>query len=229
VRIAPRYPWTLLLAFLLACLTWYGTAFQRRERISEKQVEASLTLVNVPSDMVITSDVPRSLSLRIRGPLSRLRTLDPSQVGVVLDLTDAREGDHEFPVEPQDVVVPEGVEVVAVSPPQVFLRLERVVQLRLPIRPRVTGQPAEGMEVGEITVLPSSAAVTGPRLQLDSVQALVTDPVTVDGAGGAVEANVAVRSPSPLIRVVQPSTVRVTVQIVPIPQEKPEKGGGKRH
>lgn len=215
MRLLPRYPGTLLLALVLASLVWYGTAFQRRERISEKQVETSLTLVNVPHDMVITSDVPASLSLRVRGALSRLRALDAAQTGVVLDLSQAGEGDLELPVLAEDVVVPAGVEVVAVTPPQVTLRLERVVQQRLPILPRVAGQPAAGMAVGQVSVQPVAALVSGPRHQLAALQGVVTDPVTVEGATGPVQASVAVRAPSPQVRIVQPPAAKVTVEIVP--------------
>lgn len=226
MRLLPRYPWTLLLALVLACLMWYGTAYQRRERISEKQVEASLTLVNVPRDMVITSDVPPSLSLRVRGALSRLRSLDASQAGVVLDLSQAGEGDLELPVLSDDVIVPNGVEVVAIAPAQVALRLERVMQQRLAILPRITGQPAAGMEVGMVTVQPPTALVSGPRQQLAALQGVVTDPVTVDGAAEVVQASVAVRAPGPQVRIVQPPAAKVTVEIVASGTQV--RGGEKR-
>lgn len=226
MSLLPRYPWMLLLALVLASLMWYGTAYQRRERISEKQVEASLTLVNVPQDLVITSDVPPSLSLRVRGALSRLRSLDASQTGVVLDLSRAPEGDLDLPVLAEDVIVPNGVEVVAITPLQVTLRLERIVQQRLPILPRVTGQPAAGSEVGAVSVHPPTALVSGPRQQLGSLPGVVTDPVTVDGAAATVQASVAVRSPGPQVRIVQPAAAKVTVEIVPA--SAPGSGGEKR-
>ena len=117
MRLLPRSPGNLVLAVVLACLVWYANALDRRERISERQLDTALTLVNVPADTVITSEVPRFLSLRVRGPLSRLRTLDQAQTGVVIDLRGATEGEHDFPVETRNVVVPAGVEVLAVSPP----------------------------------------------------------------------------------------------------------------
>jgi YbbR domain-containing protein len=225
VRWLPRSPVSLALAIVLACLVWYANALDRRERISERQLDASLTLVNVPADTVIISEVPRFLSLRVRGPLSRLRTLDQSQVGVVIDLRGASEGEHDFPVETRNVIVPPGVEVLAVSPAQVPLRLERIGRLRIPIRPRVTGEPAAGMVIGAVRVDPASAVVSGPRLQLRRLTGVPTDAVTVDGADGAVESVVAVRSPNPLMRVVEPLTARVIVEVVPV---RPEARSGRR-
>jgi len=205
----------VVLAVVLACLVWYASALDRRERISERQLDTAVTLVNVPPDMVITSEVPRFLSLRVRGPLSRLRSLDPVQTGVVIDLRGAGEGQRDFPVETRDVVVPPGVEVLAISPSQVPLRLERLGRRRLPIRARVVGEPATGLAVGSVVADPTTAVVIGPRFQLEALQVVTTEPVNVDGTDGPVEAQAAVRSPNPLMRVVEPLTVRVSVEIVP--------------
>ena len=223
MRLLPRSPVNVVLAIVLACLVWYGNALDRRERISERQLDTAVTLVNVPPDMVITSEVPRFLSLRVRGPLSRLRSLDPVQTGVVIDLRGAGEGEREFPVETRNVIVPPGVEVLAVSPSQVPLRLERIGRRHVPLRVQVVGEPAPGMAVGEVTVEPPTALVSGPRLQLAALQAVTSDPVNVDGADGPVEALVALRSPNPLMTVVEPLTVKVTVAI-----ERREARGGRR-
>ena len=219
MRRFPRYPGTLALALLLACVVWYGKALERRERISERQIDASVTLLNVPADMVITSEVPSSLVLRLRGPLSRLRSLDPAQIGVVVDLSGAGEGEHEFAVEARSVTVPADVDVIAVSPSQLPLRLERVVRLRIPVRPRVSGEPAAGLAVGDVAAQPAAVLVSGPRLQLEALRGVTTDAISVDGAEGPVEAVLAVRSPQPLVRIVEPLAVRVTVEIVTAPAQ----------
>ena len=225
MRLLPRSPVNVFLAVVLACLVWYASALDRRERISERQLDTAVTLVNVPADMVITSEVPRFLSLRVRGPLSRLRSLDPVQTGVVIDLRGAGEGQRDFAVETRNVVVPAGVEVLAVSPSPVPLRLERLGRRRVPVRARVVGEPAAGLAVGSVLAEPATAMLTGPRFQLEALQAITTEPVNVDGADGPVEAQAVVRSPNPLMRVVEPLTVRVTVEIVPV---RGDTRGGKR-
>lgn len=220
----PRDPGSLLVAFALACLVWYANALERRERISEREIEASLTLVNVPKEMVITSVVPRSLTLRVRGPLKLLRTLSTGEAGVALDLRGAREGENDFSVEAQNVQVPAFVEVLAVYPAQVPLWLEQLVQRRVPVHPRLNGTPAPGLGVETITVEPPVVLVSGPRAQLERVPALTTDPLDVDGATGPIEVLVAVRSPHPLVRVIDPLAVRVVVA-VGIATQPPPAGG----
>jgi len=215
VRFVPRSPGNLVLAVVLACLVWYASALDRRERISERQLDTPVTLVNVPAETVITSEVPRFLSLRVRGPLSRLRSLDQAQTGVVIDLRGASEGEREFAVETRNVIVPAGVEVLAVTPSQVPLRLERIGRRRVPVKPRVAGEPAAGMAVAGVGTEPPTVVVSGPRLQLERLQSVATDLVGIDGADGPVEALVAVRSPQPLMRVVEPLAERVIVQVAP--------------
>jgi len=218
VRAWPRHPGTLIVAIVLATLVWYSKALERRERISERQLDSAVTFVNVSPDMAITSEVPRSLTLRVRGPLTRLRALDASQTGVVLDLRSVGEGEQEIAVDAHDVVVPSGFEVLAVSPSRIPLRLERIVRRRLPVRPPVSGAPAEGLVVGRVLTEPATVLVSGPRLLLDSVPALTTDPVAVDGAKGTVEAIATVRTPHPLVRILEPLTVRVAVVVLPAPE-----------
>jgi len=223
MRLLPRHPGTLLLALVLACLVWYASARDRRERISERQLDASLTLVNVPADMVITSEVPRFLSLRVRGPLSQLRALEPAQTGVVL--RGVGEGEREFPVETRNVAVPAGVTVLAVSPSAVPLRLERLTQRRVPIKVTLVGTPAEGMMVVTVAAEPAEALLWGPRLQLDALASVATEPVSVDGADGIITALVGLRSPNPLMRVIEPLSIRVTVQIT---AGRTQSRGGRR-
>lgn len=222
MRLLPRHPVSMAIALLLACLVWYSTALERRERISERQLDAAVTFVNIADDMAITSEVPRGLTLRVRGPLSRLRSLSPADVGVVLDLRDAGEGEHDLAVETRQVVVPAGVEVLAVSPSRVPLRLERIIRRRLTVQPPVSGVPAAGLMVGRILTEPAKVLVAGPRLLLETLPAVTTDPVVVTGATAAVEAMVAVHSPHPLVRIVEPLIVRAAVTVVP-ERESPEE------
>lgn len=226
MRLLPRHPGTLLLAVVLACLVWYTQARERRERISERQLETAVTFVNVPPDMVITSEVPRTLLLRVQGPLSRLRQLDPSATGVVVDLRGAVEGQRDYAVEDNDVSVPPGVKVLAVSPSQIPLRLERIIHRRLPVKPRVIGEPAPGYVTGAVMAEPATVMVSGPRLQLESLQGVGTEPLNIEGAEGPVEGVMAVRSPNPLVHIEEPVAVRVIADMI---EQRGEIKGGKKH
>lgn len=189
--------------------------------MAEREVEASLTLLNVPPDLVITSDVPRAVLVRLRGPLERLQAIE--KLGAVINLEQAREGESLYPVDRKLVNLPPSVEVVGLSPFEVPLRLEELAVRQVPVRPTLVGTVAEGFAVIGTTVEPSMVTVRGPSQQVRVLPSLSTDPVVVEGARGGFSVAVGVRSPSPLMHVVEPLAVWVRVEVGAFPDGK---GGG---
>ena len=115
MTIRPRHPMQFLVALIAAFLLWYALAAQRSENISVRGVKARLTLVNIPRDLVLTSSVPDTVSLQLRGPLSRaLDSSNPPEV--LLDLADARPGLNSYPINERDIPLPAEVDVVSVDP-----------------------------------------------------------------------------------------------------------------
>lgn len=211
MRLWPRHPGLALLAVSLSVVLWYARALERRMPVAEREVEASLTLVNVPPNLVVTSDVPRTVVVRLRGPLERLQAVE--KVGAVVDLAQAREGEASYRVGSRLVNLPLDVDVVGMSPPEVALRLEKLAFRQVPVRVVTAGTPAEGFVVAAVTAEPPRVLVQGPEQQLGVLPSVSTDPVAVEGARAGFAVTVGVRSPSPLLRVVEPLAVQVRVEM----------------
>lgn len=220
MRLRPRYPWLLLVAFVVAFLLWYVPERQKREETSVRGVKVPLTLVNVPRDLVITSNVPETVSAQLQGPLSR--TLDPgTPLEVLLDLRNARPGIFEFPINTSDMQLPDEVTVLSVDPPAVMVELERLRRTSLPLRPVLEGAPAPGFEIVEIRVAPARLTVQGPSSLVGALEEVETTPISIDGAAGPVETAVQPRLPHPLLRTLTAVPVLVVVEIAPAPTPAP--------
>lgn len=220
MTLRPRHPLLLLIALVTAFLLWNSVARQRREHISVRGVRAPLTLVNIPRQLVITSGVPESVSVQLRGPLSR--ALDPrTPVEVLLDLSAARPGVQNFQIDDQGIQVPPEVEVISVEPAEVTLELELLETAILPVRPVLDGDPAPGWAVASVRVAPPQVAVQGPRSLLAALDDVETTPVVIDGAVDNVETAVQARLPHPLLRTVTAVPLLVVVQVVPEPEPRP--------
>ena len=103
-----------LIALIAASLLWYVLAAQRSENISVRGVQARLTLVNMNRDLVLMSSVPDTVSLQLRGPLTRaLNSASPPEV--LLDLSDARPGLNSYPINASDIPLPAEVEAAIKS------------------------------------------------------------------------------------------------------------------
>ena len=76
-----------LLALLAAIAVWFSTSFVKRERVSEKLIDATVTYN--PSRGIIILDPLQTVKVRLRGPDRQIRTLAPHVVDVVISATGA--------------------------------------------------------------------------------------------------------------------------------------------
>jgi YbbR domain-containing protein len=219
----PRHPLHFMVALVAAVLLWYGLAGQQDQNISVRGVKAALTLVNMPRDLVLMSTVPDTISLQLRGPLTKSLGA-AAGLEVYLDLSDARPGTSLFTIDAAGISLPSDVEVVSIEPAEITLELDRLVSNNLPIQPVLEGVPAPGFTVGEVRTSPVRVNVQGPESTLAELTLVETTPVSVEGATGPVEATVLPSLTDPLLRslTVVPIVVRVDVlalETTPIPAE----------
>lgn len=216
MRIRPQHPVYLLVALIAATILWYATTGERRATISVRSTKANLTLVNMPADVLLTSSVPDTVTLQLRGPLN----LNPTTNGipeVFLNLSEALPGRSVYPIDVSGVRLPPEVEVIAVEPTEIEIELERVLLRSLPLSPTIEGNPSPGFIVNLIQTDPARITVQGPESRLSTLENIKTSPVTVEGATGSVEAVVTPILTDPLLRVLtgSPVTVRVSIGLQP--------------
>jgi YbbR domain-containing protein len=209
------------LALVIACVAWYLLSGERRERISERSYRIPLSIVNIPAGKIIVSPVPDAVDVRLRGSFTALRQIEPAKLEAVLDLLGATQGEKRYPLAPEDINVPRGVEVIAIAPTEVRLSLDAVADKVLPIVPEVTGSPAPGSHVEEIAAEPRSGRVMGPANTLARLTALRTEPVSVEGRDASFSAATTVASQPAGVRVREGQLVTVRVRIRPSPTPAP--------
>ena len=215
MMLRPRHPLHFFVAFVAAILLWYGLAGQQDQNISVRGVKAALTLVNMPRDLVLMSGVPDTISLQLRGPLSK--SLDAAAaLEVYLDLSDAVPGSSSHTIDAALITLPTEVEVVSIEPSAINLELERLISSNIPLEPVMEGVPAPGFVAGEIRVSPAQVSIQGPESTLLALEIIETTPISVEGATGPVEATVMPRLTDPLLRSLTVVPVVVIVDVVPL-------------
>ncbi|MEP6994478.1 MAG: CdaR family protein [Acidobacteriota bacterium] len=220
-KILFRNAGTKLLALVIACVAWFIISGQRRERISERSYRIPLSVVNIPAGTIIVSPLPEAVDVRIRGSFSALRQLEPAKLEAVVDLLDAAQGEKRYPLAPEDINVPQGVEVIAISPPEVRLSLDGVAEKTLSIVPETAGTPASGSHIEEVTAEPRMGRVQGPTRTLARMVNLRTEPVSVDGRDGSFSATTTLAAQPAGVRVREGHLVSVHVRIRPAPTPEP--------
>jgi diadenylate cyclase len=202
-----------LLALGIAIGIWFNASVEDRLVSSEKVVEASIAY-NRPRGFVIVNSA-QNVNVRVSGSKKSIRQLSPYMVNVSVDLGQRQTGQARIDLTPENVLLPDGLEVVSIEPNTIQVDLEREVTQRLPVVPRLVGRPAAGATAGEPEVFPNQVLVSGPEPMLAHTNALSTLPVSLDGHALTFDESVAVVPPDPLIQIGQPSQVTVRVPIQP--------------
>lgn len=211
-----------LLALGIALGLWFNSSFEDREVLNERVVEASISYTWPKGFMVLNRE--QNVNVRVRGSSKRVRGLDPDQVDVQVELS-RKQGPITINLGPENVLMPEGLEVVSIEPNVITVEVEREATGRIRVVPDLGGKAAAGAEVGDPEVFPSQVLVTGPESLVRGTEVLHTRPVNLAGRSATFEESVAVVPPDPLIQIVQPARVTVRVPIQPPGNEKKTRNG----
>ncbi len=217
-----RNIWGLrLLAVTLAILGWFFFSVEKRERLSDKVIEATIRYDNFPGLVIL--DRVEKVSVGVGGPESVISRLNPLSVDVFVGLSDPQPGLFEVPLSADNVSLPANLEYHSISPNVIALRLDRRIDHVLGVRPRLEGEPAAGAIVKDPVVIPSMVLVRGPESRIAAATFLTTTPIDLTGHALDFEVQAAVVSPDPLITVVQPVVrVRIPMEIPGTAPESPE-------
>jgi YbbR domain-containing protein len=202
-----------LLSLFLAFVVWFVVSAPRRESVSERAFAAPLSLIGMPRELVITTPVPDTVNVRLRGRGSDLRALSSQNLEVTLDLRWVQPGEAQVTLRPQAINVPPNVEVISIDPTKVHFRVEQLRQRAVPIRPFLVGELPGGYVAGDPTVSPDQALVSGPASQVRNVSEVATERIIMTGRSDTFTQSVAVVSDTPLVRIIEPLTTQVTVPV----------------
>ena len=182
---------------------------------------------NIPSNLEISSlNIPEA-QVRVRGPERLIHELRPQEVHVEVDLAGVKPGERTFDLTAQQVRQPRDLQVVQIVPSQVRLSFDIGLARQVEVRPRVIGTFAAGYRVAKLLADPATVSITGPKQRVEAVEAATTDPVDASGTmeRGTFVVNAFVSDP--LVQIVRPAPVRVTVLMEKINAE-PAPQGTKR-
>jgi YbbR domain-containing protein len=197
-----------LLALLLAVALWVRVA---RDPIAEVEMKVPIEFRNLPEDLEIDSANFTEAQVRVRGPERLIHRLVSGDVRAEIDLSSVHPGERTFDLNTQQIHVPQDLKVVQIIPGQFRLSFDRRMTRTVEIRPRVTGTFATGMRVAQVSADPPNLMIIGPRRRVEAIEAATTDPVDVSGTMTRASFTTEAYVTDPLIQVVNPTPVRVTV------------------
>lgn len=202
-------------SLLLAMGLWVAVASSPS---SEVALSVPIILRSMPGELEVSSERIPEAQIRIRGPERIVQRLQAADVHVEIDLTGMKPGERTFDLT-RAISVPDRLEVAQVVPSEVHLVFDTRAMRRVPVKPRVMGTFATGYEIGQIETDPTNVELIGPKKQVDSIDAAVTDPIDVTGVLDRITVTRPAYVSDALIQVTDPQPVRITITMQ---KEKPK-------
>ncbi|MFQ5353419.1 MAG: YbbR-like domain-containing protein [Thermodesulfobacteriota bacterium] len=198
------------LSLLLAAGLWFFVAGQSSMEVG---FFVPLGFSGIPGDMVMTTAPAGEVEVRIRGPKLVINNVTASKISANLDLSGASEGLNKYRVEAENIDVPTGVTVTSVKPGSVRFRLERIMRKTVIVKAMVSGKPAKGYKVEEISVIPKTVEAAGLKKDVLPLRRLFAEPVSLNGLKETTVQKVNITYGEHDLRSVNPETVKVMVII----------------
>jgi YbbR domain-containing protein len=207
-----------LLAFAFATALWFFVVGEKEEEVG---LVVLLGFKGMPSDMVMVSNPPGDVEVRVVGPRAFINNLTPAQVTADLDLSDARVGHNTFRLQPGNIRIPRGIEVTRIRPTSVEVWMERLVKKSIPVEVELEGVPAAGYKLSGVTVEPGVVVVSGTVKEIKELKKFHTRPVEVSDLTFTKSVSVLLELSNMRFSSVEPDTVQVTVEVEEVLKEEP--------
>jgi YbbR domain-containing protein len=167
-------------AIVLASLLYSGLVLSQTTKDFPGSVP--IETVNQPSSVIVLSTLGSVTQIRYVAPADLGLRVDSATFRATVDLAgrDPKAGSITLPV--RVTAVDERVQVLDFQPQSIVVTLDRVTEHVVPVRAVLVGAVPPGMEVGQPTVDPTSATVSGPESVVDKVTEVLAR-VQVDPSG----------------------------------------------
>ena len=200
------------IAVLFACVLWFIFGYQGES--IRRDFLVPIEYVNLAPRWFI--EEPRETRARVilSGPFQAFRLLDQAGLKVALDLSQIESGRQEIPLTREMVNAPSNLSVVEIKPNRVRISASPLVHLQLPVEVVTENDPAPGLTVQKITVLPSSIKVLAPRTLRPNITRIRTEPIDLRSFSGTRNISVKLVLPADVqFETPKPPSVSITVRI----------------
>lgn len=143
-------------------------------------LEVPVEFMNPKPKMELLATSASSVTLQLSGSGALIRSIQPDQVKVKLDLAHAVAGSNQIAIVRESIVLPPGIDLKQVEPQILEVNLDVPGQKNLRIQPDWTGKLPAGLILQDARIIPEMVKVTGGSLALREIQAIYTQKIPLE-------------------------------------------------
>ena len=200
---------------MILAVTLFILVHGERDRVVAVRVKVAYVL---PKDRVLMSEPTDEVRVMVKGPWTRVRRFDESDVEAIkIDLT--RFAGAEYYLQEDMIRLPPGLQILSINPRSIHLVFQDEVTKVVGVVPVVDGEPAHGYKVERLDATPQRVTVRGAKSAVDATTGVETRRVPVDGKQQSFTVTVPLAPTESHVAVQNAAPVEVAVTIVEQPAE----------
>ena len=200
-----------IISILLAgTLYWFVSSKQPDQRY----FSVPINVENLSGELAIISEVPELQRVLLKGPKRLISVITEKQFYSWIDLTGAQIGIFTLKVNFNENIIPKGVELISLTPEELEVQLEPVVEKYVTVHPVLTGNLPEGFRYSEaVRVKPEELLVAGAASRILNIESISTKVIDISKYSKSIEVEREFE-PEPFFRITDTNKiVKVTINI----------------
>lgn len=165
---------------------------------------------NLPPQTEIISTSINTVQLFLQGSGPLLKSIQPDQIRVNLDLSKALPGKNVFDFKAQNIALPPGVQLKMTDPPLLTVQLDKIESKILPVQVDWTGKIPKDKRLIAVHLDPDHFKIQGPVSLLSKMQTIYTQPIDLKNALGQKDIEATLELP-PLLHFTNNSPPQVLI------------------
>lgn len=180
---------------LCMAVVWFSFA---RGMETLTSLEVPVEYINRDSRMQILFASENTVRLHLSGSGALISSLRPDQVRVTLDLSHAVNGENNFTITSDNIVIPPGVRLNRIEPSEIKVALDLPMTKEIPVQVDWVGSLPSGVLLKEVRLSPEKVKLVGAERILDDITTVYTEKVQLENlkTSGRLRINLALEPAS---------------------------------
>jgi YbbR domain-containing protein len=207
-----------IISVVAAIIMWLYVMNEQNPQVTYVVRDVPVKMLNLDESKFAIKDnsTDFTVNVKIKGRRSLVLDLKPEDINAEVSLRGRMEGDNSIRV---DVTVPSNVELLEVTPREIMVALDAIIEEQMPVFVDVVGTPELGFAAVAPSTKPQAVVVKGPRTMVNAVKRVSTS-IDITGYNSTIVSTLPIRVLDGQDKeqkevTFRPDVVEVTVPIVP--------------
>jgi hypothetical protein len=200
-----------IISLLMSIALW---AFISSTRMGEIKFKLPVEIKNLPASMTVSEMPDRSLIVVLEGKKEYIKNVSSKNIKLFVNLENSIPGEsREYHVQFAKIELPEGVNV-SLPKDEVKITVEKIIEKRVKIIPKISGSLKSGNIIGKITVTPEYVILRGARSSVKEINYIYTDDISIEDETGEITKDVEISKENLKDVSVNETSIRVVIPII---------------